>query len=70
MANAITQAYLDGISEGRAWVKKHGLADAHAHLDNLERTCRMFDASSAVGQMLRGERDFWRNQIKKHGLAA
>ena len=28
-----------------------------------------FAASSPVGQMLRGERDFWRNQIKKHANA-
>lgn len=64
----VSQAYVDGILEGRAALRRHGLEIARQELDNLTRTCRMFDASSAVGQMLRGERDFWRNQIKKHGL--
>ena len=61
----VTAEYLEGIREGRAWLRKYGADDAAALLDNLNRTCRMFDASSAVGQMLRGERDFWRNQVKK-----
>ena len=63
----VTAHYLDGIREGRAWLREHGMADARAHLDNLTRTARTFDAQSPVGQMLRGERDFWRNQIKRHG---
>lgn len=61
----VSQAYLDGIREGRAWLREYGAGDAQAHLDNLTATARTFDAQSPVGQMLRGERDFWRNQIKK-----
>lgn len=61
----ITQEYLDGIQEGRKIFKGEGVKDARAHLDNLIVTCRRFGASSPVGQMLRGERDFWRNQLRK-----
>jgi len=63
-SKTVTAEYLDGIREGRAWLREHGAEDAPALLDNLNRTCRMFAAQSPVGQMLRGERDFWRNQIK------
>ena len=61
----VTQEYLDGIREGRETLRRCGLGVAQQELDNLTRTCRRFDAQSAVGQMLRGERDFWRNQVKK-----
>ena len=64
MARTVTAEYLDGIREGRAWLNAHGADDARALLDNLERTARMFDAASPVGQMLRGERDFWRLEVK------
>jgi hypothetical protein len=61
-----TIAYLDGIREGRDTFRREGIANAAAHLDNLNRTIASgFAASSPVGQFLRGERDFWRNQIKK-----
>lgn len=65
MSKPVTAEYIEGIKEGREWLKRHGMTDAAAHLDNLTRTARTFDAQSPVGQMLRGERDFWRNQIKK-----
>ena len=58
----VTQAYIDGILEGRQTLKEHGpdvIADC---LATAERLCTMFDASSPVGQMARGERDFWRRQ--------
>lgn len=60
----VSTEYIMGISEGRAMLRKHGADIATDELDNLTRTCRGFDAGSPVGQMLRGERDFWRNQIK------
>ncbi len=44
---------------------REGLANAASHLDNLNRTIKGFAASSPVGQLLRGERDFWRGQIRK-----
>ncbi len=61
----VTAEYLDGILTGRGIFKIEGNDNAAAHLDNLNRTIAGFDASSPVGQHLRGERDFWRNQIKK-----
>lgn len=63
----VTAEYLEGIREGRTTFKREGMENAQAHLDNLVSTCRRFDASNPVGQMLRGERDFWRNQIKLKG---
>lgn len=70
--NTVTESYLDGIREGRSLLKAwqaEGLVDvpalARASIDNLNRLCRQFGARSPVGQMLRGERDFWRNQLKK-----
>ena len=61
----VTQEYLDGIAEGRATLKRDGPDYALDHLDVLTRCARRFDAQSPVGQLLRGERDFWRNQVKK-----
>lgn len=61
----VTSSYLDGIREGRETFKREGLTDAQAHLDNLRETIKGFDASSPVGQMLRGELDFWVNQLKR-----
>ncbi len=62
----ISTCYLEGIRDGRALYRIEGLANAAAHLDNLNRTIRQgFSANSPVGQMLRGERDFWRNRLKK-----
>lgn len=67
MSATVTAEYLEGIREGRATLKREGMANARTHLDNLTATARTFAASSPVGQMLRGERDFWRNQVKKQG---
>lgn len=66
---AVSAEYCAGIVEGRDWLNRYGMDDAKARLDNLTATARTFAASSPVGQMLRGERDFWRNQIKKHANA-
>lgn len=61
----VTQEYLAGIREGREYLKrfKPDLADARAVLANVESTLKGF--TGPVGDMLRGERDFWRNQIRK-----
>lgn len=67
MTQRVSEEYLMGIREGREWFKKYGMDEAAAHLDNLTRTARTFAASSPVGQMLRGERDFWRNQVRRAG---
>lgn len=66
MTATVSPYYIDGIKEGRAALKQHGMSIAHDELRNLDSTIRRgFDASSPVGQMLRGERDFWRNQLKR-----
>lgn len=62
MSRRVSQEYLMGISEGRAWFDRYDMDDAQEHLDNLTRTARTFDAQSPVGQMLRGERDFKRGK--------
>lgn len=60
----VSTHYIEGIKEGRAWFEKYGIEAAQDELRNLNSTIKSFDASSPVGQMLRGERDFWLNQIK------
>lgn len=66
----VTAEYIDGIKEGRASFSKHGMGIANDELSNLDRTIKGFPASSPVGQLLRGERDFWRNQIKRAAMVA
>lgn len=61
----VTEEYCMGIVDGREVFKREGMTLAKEHLENLTATARTFPASSPVGQYLRGERDFWRNQIKK-----
>lgn len=63
----VSQEYLMGIKEGRQILKDQGtdVVSIADRIDNLNRAIKGFSASSSVGQMLRGERDFWRNQAKK-----
>ena len=61
----VTVPYIDGIKEGREVFKREGMSNAAAHLDNLNRTVKGFAAGTPVGDMLRGERDFWINQMKR-----
>jgi plasmid stabilization system protein ParE len=63
--NEVTQAYLEGIREGREVFKREGTAYARAYIENLQATIKRFKANSEVGQMLRGELAFWRNQVRK-----
>lgn len=65
MTQTVTAEYLMGIREGREYLKRFGSEDAQAHVDNLKRTIEGFAASTPVGQMLRGERDFWLGQLRK-----
>ncbi|MDN7458140.1 hypothetical protein [Burkholderia cenocepacia] len=62
---SVSVEYLMGIKEGREMLEKHGASIAHEEIDNLRRTIKCFAASTPVGQMLRGERDFWINQVKR-----
>ncbi|QKM47743.1 hypothetical protein B7760_01767 [Burkholderia glumae] len=61
----VSAEYLMGIKEGREMLEKFGTGVAHDELDNLRRTIKGFPSYSPVGQMLRGERDFWLNQLKR-----
>jgi hypothetical protein len=64
-ARIVSTYYIEGIKEGRAALKQHGMSIARDELLNLESTIASgFDASSPVGQLLRGARDFWRNQLR------
>lgn len=60
----VTAAYLMGITEGRQCLKKNGTEGitVQGRIENLRSTIKGFAANSEVGQMLRGELDFWRNQ--------
>lgn len=63
----VTAEYLMGIQEGRELLRKYGTESItiQDRIDNLKRTMKGFPASTPVGQMLRGELDFWRNQAKR-----
>lgn len=60
----VSQHYIDGIKDARAVYRVEGMQNAREHLENLKSTIKGFAASSPVGQHLRGERDFWANQLK------
>lgn len=71
MTQATSQAYLLGISEGRAALRHmqergeyQGLPDARAMLATSERLLGQGFAGD-MRDCLKGERDFWRNQIRK-----
>ena len=73
-----TAEYIAGITDARATMRRiqsgqdacYSAAELpefmRSEVASIERTIRSgFGPSSPVGQMLRGERDFWRNQIRK-----
>lgn len=68
MKRKLTEAYIDGIREGRKlWNSlppETRSIDAPAHLANVEATMRTFSAG-LTKDTLRGERDFWRAQIRR-----
>jgi hypothetical protein len=66
----VSPHYIDGIKEGRAAFERHGIEWAADELRNLNSTIKGFAASTPVGQMLRGERDFWLNQQRVAGRVA
>lgn len=62
----VSQHYINGITDAREEYEAYGMADARDRLANIESTLKRFNgADNEVGQYLRGERDFWRNKIKK-----
>lgn len=64
----VSQAYILGIKEGRALLTATpdlDRADILDIIDNLTSTIKR-GFSGDVADMLRGERDFWKNQLKSH----
>lgn len=73
MNKTVTAEYLMGITDARQALRKvqstYSASEVgefvREELAGIERTIKGFAVSTPVGQMLRGERDFWRNQIKR-----
>lgn len=61
----VSTYYWQGIREGREMMTKYGIEFGVEAMDGLNRLCRQFDAQNPVGQMLRGERDFWKHHIRR-----
>ena len=63
-----TAEYIMGITEGRSLMVRcqPTLNEMRFHEENCVDALKQFQ-SGPVADMLRGERDFWRNQIKKAG---
>ena len=66
MTASVTAEYLMGLQEGRERLDQCGPSIAQEELDGIQRAIRGFSAGSPVGQMLRGERDFWVNQLNRN----
>lgn len=56
--------YIEGIKEGRASFERRPDIPALEHVNSLVRTLKGFNRNSEVGQMLLGELDFWKNQLR------
>jgi len=65
MSVVVSEMYCEGIKEGRKALEWHGVEIAQDELRNLNSTIKAFSANSPVGQLLRGERDFWKHQVAK-----
>lgn len=68
MSDTYTQYYIEGIKEGREYLNKYPDTDPAEMVSSLKATLAGFSGSSPVGQMLKGERDFWINQIRINQL--
>lgn len=62
----VTAEYIMGVKEGREILEKYGIENfsVQEQIDNLKSTLKGFSKTSPVGQMLLGELDFWKNQLK------
>lgn len=62
----ISESYLAGIRDGREYKRRFNpsLFAMREVLHNIKQTLEGFK-SGPVAEHLRGERDFWKNQIKK-----
>ena len=66
----VTQHYIDGIKDARAFLNKYGKEDGfsiQAEIDNIKSTLKGFSRNSPLGQTLLGQLEFWKNQQKKQG---
>lgn len=64
----VTGAYLDGIQEGRSFLKQNPTMTTQEMKrckENAQELMRQH--SYAMKDCFRGERDFWANQIKQRG---
>lgn len=61
----ITQEYLEGLKDGRAFMQAYqpSFEEMLEILDNLNNSMKNFSAGP-VKEMMKGERDFWKFQIK------
>ena len=74
MTETVSDDYLLGISEGRTFLRawpeyNRGEAMTVDDMRQCEAACSANMArgfSGAMREVFRGERDFWRNQIRKH----
>ena len=69
MTTHINGAYLDGIGEGRGFLKANPdltREEMQGCLDNAKENMKRH--SFAMKDYFRGERDFWKNQLKKESL--
>lgn len=66
MSKTVSESYLSGIREGRDYLKRFRptAEEAREVLANVRGTLKGFK-NGPVADMLRGERDFWDNQLKK-----
>lgn len=67
MSHIYSTYYLEGIKDGREWVRRYGADMLDEHISATAATAKNFGAQSPVGQSLRGELEFLRNYRKKHG---
>lgn len=65
MTQAVTAEYIEGIKEGRAFMKRFepDIPMIRNNIENLKMTMREF-SPGPVKDMLKGECDFWQNQLK------
>ena len=63
----VTHWYLEGIKEGRRNFKEQAVSilSVDDRIANIRATLKTFSFNSPVGQLLRGELDFWKNQQKR-----
>ena len=62
--NQVSEAYLLGIREGREFLKRFPDSNPRHEYEACCRTLRE-GFSGDMAEFMRGERDFWKNRIKR-----